>query len=66
MIEKIKPVVLEFEYREKLESKCFLLEFSHCQDTDDRRKDNESLIEYWSTSAALLNVFLIKVRVAEN
>ena len=59
-IDQIKPVILvnnEFEYREKLKSNCFFLEFSDYPDSDARQKDNEFLVELSSASAVFSTDF---------
>ena len=66
---EIKPVVLvtdKFEYREKL--KCFRLEVSEYQDSDEREKNDEIFVDYSSTSALCSIVILmneIELLVAE-
>ena len=71
LIEEIKPAVLvkyEFEYREKLNTKCLFLDFSDNQNTDAKKKNNDSLVDNSSTSAVFLILILmdeIELKVAE-
>ena len=72
LIEELKRVLFvkyEFQCREKLNTKCLFSEFSNYQNTDAKKKNNDFLVEYSSTTAVFLIVIMmekIKLNVAEN